>query len=164
MNEIKLRSFYDSYIDYLSSCVHALITHRNSKRLQSAKLAMEDAAHDIISLKRYNDTDMLFSSMLQLSLSIHQITRTGFSPEVRGMLHHPLEDMLGNIIQFVNSIDAKACNDPMICILEDQIDALSEIHHESLSEAPQDAGNIALLLCHLKDMALCLHCLSHMKN
>lgn len=164
MEAKQLDTFYNAYLSYLSASVHALITNRQSKKLQQGKLEFEQAANDLIDLKRYDENDMLVASLMQLTLSVHQVTRTGFCSEVRGMIHHPLEDMLGNIVQFINSFDVSASNDPMMCILEDQIDALSEIHHECVTEAPQDAGNVALLLCHLKDMSLCLHCLSHLQE
>ena len=161
INGKQLPNFYNAYIDYLSACVHALITHKVSPILHRKQMEFEEAAYSISKLSKYDDDDMLVGSLTQLTLSLHQLARNGFCSEVRGMIHHPLEDMLSSIIRYIHSLDPTASNDPMICILEDEIDALLEIQHECIEEAPQDAGNLALMLSHLKDIALCLHSFNH---
>ena len=152
--------FYPSYIKYLSACIFALTTRKNTIRLQQAREIFLDAVDKLLNSKKFDELDALIESISQLTQSIHQLAKTGFSSEVRGMIHDPLEDILNTSIRYLNSLDPKAKNDPILFVLESEIESLYEVQLECEDEEfIEDAEALSTLLSHIKDLTLCLHSL-----
>ncbi len=152
--------FYQAYIRYFSACIFALITHKNSSRLSQARASFLESVEQVKHPKIFDDSDALIESISQLTQSIHQLVKTGFSAEVRGSICHPLEDLLNNSVDYLNSLDPRVKNDPIIFVLEDEMEALYEIQLECEDELPDDAEALGTLLTHLQDLTSCLHSLS----
>lgn len=155
-----VRLFYQTYIQYFSACIFSLITRKNNQKLTQSRYAFLAAADTLRHPKNFTDSDALIESIAQLTQSIHQLVKTGFSSPVRGSLCHPLEDLLNNTVAYLNSLDPSVKNDPIIFVLEDEMEALYEIQLECQEELPDDAEALGALLSHLQDLTACLHSLS----
>ena len=161
MNPVQKNMYYQSYMGYMAAIVHSLLTHKNAPMLSQASADFEAVIAQTINLKKFKDDELLFESLSQLTFSLHQLVKSGFSSEVRGMLHHPLEDILNHIIHYLKSLDDVAMNDPMLFIIEDEIDVIEDVRDECVRRYPRDAHALTVFLAHLKDMAMCLHSLNH---
>lgn len=160
MNTALKNTYYQNYLAYMTAIMHGFITHNDYQMLSKAARDFEIAVDDVIDLKNFGEDELLLESMSQLTFGLHQLAKSGFSADVRGMLHHPLEDILNHIVHYLGSLDQVAQNDPMLFIIEDEIDSIEDIRNECITSHPRDAHALSVLLCHLKDMAMCLHSLN----
>lgn len=161
MSAVLKDRYFESYLTYLTAIVHSLITHKNNELLGKAARDFEEAMSETIDIKHFSNDDLLLESLGQLTFSLHQLVKSGFQAEVRGMLHHPMEDILNHVLHYLQSLDDVAQNDPMLFIIENEIDAIEELREECMTEYPRDAHALTVLLSHLKDMAMCLHAINH---
>jgi len=159
-----LGDFYQSYISYFSGCIFGLIKGRVTPKLNQAQIDFLKATQALINYSDFDESDALIESIAQLTQAIHQIIKHGFRADVRGALHHPLEDLLNMTIAYLNSLDPEAKNDPILLALEDEIESITEIQRECEIELPEDAAALSTLLANLKDLALCIHSLGSLSQ
>ncbi len=164
IQETALSLFYQRYMAYFSGCIFGLIKGKVSPKLLQAQKEFLAATQDVLNYPDFDESDALIESIAQLTQSIHQLVKTGFSSEIRGELHHPLEDLLNRNIAYLNSLDPRAKNDPILFALEDEIESISEIQRECEIELPEDAAALSSLLANLKDLALCMHSLGSLSQ